>query len=1144
MAPPTGGPTSRHPGRKSRRAPELPQGIVTFLCTDIEGSSPLWELHRVAMSVALTRHEALISTVVTVHGGRLIKARGEGDSTLSVFRRASDAVTAALALQQALDEEVWPDGLTLPTRVALHTGEAELRDDDYYGPTLNRAARLRALAQGGQILLSGVTAELVADQLPAGADLADAGMQHLKGLSRAEHVFALVHPDLHAPLVALSRPATRSLGGTFVGRDRELSQLGDALDSALGGQGQLVLVAGEAGIGKTRITEELADRATARGVKLVLGRCSESEGASAYWPWIQVLRACIADRPPETLRAQFGKNVAAVAQLLPELAEAVPHSAPPTVQEPETARLHLYQAVSDFLRRASLSAARLVVLDDLHWADQASLSLLEFITRELADARLLLVATYRDVEVHRQHPLSDSLADLVRQPVTSRVVLRGLNQDHVRRCIVAIGGTEPNPGLVAAVYDRTEGNPFFVGELVRLLALEGRLDSSGLLTTGVPEGVRQVIGRRLNRLSEATVRILTVASVQGRDFDLDVVAYAADLGGEEVLDGLEEAINAHLVVEADGSWGRYRFTHALVRETLYDELVGLRRRRLHQRIGQALTELGAGRLEVHLAELAHHWHAAGDLARALPAAIEAGMQAEGAYAFAEADEYYQRALDLWARVPRAAELAPIDQVALLQRAAQTAYLTGDDSRALELLRAALNSVDRQRDPVRAALVLERLGRLLSLAWPTADQAAMAAYEEAVRLVRAEPPSAEQARVLAGYGYLLLGYISRYEEARRVAEEALAAARRVGAKQEEGRALACLGGASGFLGDHDEGLAHLLDARRIAEEQADVDGLGLACGLLHDVNELAGRLNDALAAALDGAEATRRLGSPRWSNGFQGIAANFAFRLGRWEEADRHFRALLERRPLLPFVEAYVRLERARLDIARGDVADMRRWLQEAEELVRKAGRARFDERWGPMLAHARAALALLQGSDEEAFEAATEGLAAKARAGDPAGRPELFALGMAAAGAKAERARAHHATAEAEAARRDGAALLARLEALANGAAPASPELVAVLVQCRAEETRLQGRADPALWAAAAARWDALSMPYAATYARFREAEALLAGKAPRAQVAAVLRAAHAVAVRLGASPLRVELERLAQRGRVRLQAPAQPEQD
>jgi class 3 adenylate cyclase/pimeloyl-ACP methyl ester carboxylesterase len=184
---------------------ELPHGIVTFLLTDIEGSTRLWELHRAAMGVALARHEALIEATVTAHGGRLIKSQGEGDSTLSVFPRASDAVNAALGLQQALTAEAWPADLVLQTRTALHTGEAELRQSDYYGQALNRAARLRALARGGQVLLSRVTAELVADQLPAGAELAEVGAQQLKGLSRAEHVFALVHPDLPRPLAPVEQ---------------------------------------------------------------------------------------------------------------------------------------------------------------------------------------------------------------------------------------------------------------------------------------------------------------------------------------------------------------------------------------------------------------------------------------------------------------------------------------------------------------------------------------------------------------------------------------------------------------------------------------------------------------------------------------------------------------------------------------------------------------------------------------------------------------------------------------------------------------------------------------------------------------------------------------------------------------------------
>ena len=178
---------------------ELPQGILTFLLTDIEGSTPLWERHAEAMGAALAQHQALIARVVAAHRGQPVKTQGEGDSTLSVFARASDAVAAALALQLALERRRWPDGIALPTRAALHTGEAELRDHDYFGQALNRAARLRGLGRGGQILLSRATAELVADQLPDGAELVDVGSHLLKGLSRPENVFAVVHPDLAAP---------------------------------------------------------------------------------------------------------------------------------------------------------------------------------------------------------------------------------------------------------------------------------------------------------------------------------------------------------------------------------------------------------------------------------------------------------------------------------------------------------------------------------------------------------------------------------------------------------------------------------------------------------------------------------------------------------------------------------------------------------------------------------------------------------------------------------------------------------------------------------------------------------------------------------------------------------------------------------
>ena len=396
-------------------------------------------------------------------------------------------------------------------------------------------------------------------------------------------------------------------------------------------------------------------------------------------------------------------------------------------------------------------------------------------------------------------------------------------------------------------------------------------------------------------------------------------------------------------------------------------------------------------------------------------------------------------------------------------------------------------------------------------------------------------------MLAGYAQIL-GLLGRDEERQQAAEAALATARRVGARREEGRALGLLDGEPGTLGDVDGTLANLLEARRIADEQADVDGLGWACLQLAWVSEEAGRLAEALAFALEGAEASRRLGSPRWHDGLQATAANMEFRLGRWDEADRHLRAALERDWLTGPGGVHIRLERARLDIARGDFAAARRWLEEASGLAAKGGQAQSDAQFGRLLAVARAELALWEGRDEEAFQAANDGLAASVRAGDEGAEPVLFALGLAATADRAERARAHRNAVGVETARREGDELYGRLEALVNGGAHRRDrELAVVLTQGRAEHARLHDRPDPATWAAAAAGWEALGQPYPAACARLREAEALLASRAPRAWAEETLRAAYEVAVRLGAVPLRRELERLAQRGRVQLQTPAEP---
>ena len=753
----------------------FPEGILTFLLTDIEGSTPLWERHRVDMGAALAHHEGLIIETVAFYGGQLIKTRGEGDSTLSVFMRASDAAATAVALQRSLATTSWPGGIALPTRAALHTGEAELRDGDYYGQTLNRAARLRALGQGGQILLSRPTAELVVDQLPEGARLVDVGAHHLKGLSRPENIFALVHPDMTAPPPAVAQRAEHPDRVAFVGRDAERAWLSAALDSALGGQGQLVLLAGQAGIGKTRIAEELCADARAREARAVWGRCHEGEGAPAYWPWRQVLRAYAPGRPPAAPASEVGEATAEFAQLVPELAGAQAHSMPAAALDPEMARFRLFDAVSTVLRSAAADTGLVIVLDDLHWADRASLLLLEFVARELADSRLLVIGTYRDVEVDRHHRLSGTLAELFRQPLTSRLALGGLDQREVSQFISNVAGIDPKVELASAVHTQTEGNPYFVSELVRLLVAENRLEASKLLAAGIPEGIRHVIGRRLNRLSEEANTSLAVACVQGREFDLDIVARAASLPTEVVLDSLEEAADARLVAEAGTRPGRFRFAHALLRETLYEELSVRQRRQLHERVGAALAELRADDLEAHLAELAYHFSQAarpGRATQALGYTRQAGDRAMEVLAYEQAAGHYERAL-------QALDLQDpndhTERCELLLALGGARMAAGEVTAARVQFERAAALARQLGDGDRLARAAFGLG--VEFTAGTVDDLEIRLLEEALGLL-GEADSVLRARVL---GRLAKGLQASPHRNRRVqlSEEAVAMARRIG-----------------------------------------------------------------------------------------------------------------------------------------------------------------------------------------------------------------------------------------------------------------------------------------------------------------------------------------------------------------------------
>jgi tetratricopeptide (TPR) repeat protein len=421
------------------------------------------------------------------------------------------------------------------------------------------------------------------------------------------------------------------------------------LEDAASGRGRLFVLAGEPGIGKSWLADELGSAARTRGFRVLWGRCWEAGGAPAYWPWVQVLRSLLRDGPPDVLRAQLGTGASHVAQILPEVHELFPGLPAPSAVNPDAARFCLFDAVTGFLRNVATAQPSVAILDDLHAADTPSLLLLQFLASELSEGRLLVLGTYRNTELGADDPLTATLSELARQPGTRSIPLGGLSRTEMARFIELTVGRAPSDRLLAAVHRETEGNPLFVREVVELLAHEGRLDSSedapfqGL---GIPQGIKRIIGRRLGQLPDAWKHVLTVASILGREFDAEVVGGVAGLPRDRLVEALDEAVAARVVTEAPTP-GQLRFSHALVRDVLYDDLSPSRRVSLHQRTGEVLEALYAGNLDPHLAELAHHFTEAtpaGNAGKAIRYGRAAGDRAIQLLAYEEAVRLYRMAL--------------------------------------------------------------------------------------------------------------------------------------------------------------------------------------------------------------------------------------------------------------------------------------------------------------------------------------------------------------------------------------------------------------------------------------------------------------------------------------------------------------------
>jgi DNA-binding CsgD family transcriptional regulator/tetratricopeptide (TPR) repeat protein len=716
----------------------------------------------------------------------------------------------------------------------------------------------------------------------------------------------------------------------FVGRRQEMSQMTVALDEVLSGQGRVVALAGEPGIGKTRVLEELAADTEAVGAKVLWGRCPEERGAPPYWPWIQIIRSYIAGQEAETLHEEMGDGAVFIAELVAELRGKLPHLAPPPALEPEQARFRLFDAIVTFVKNASRVEPLVLILDDLHWADTSSLRLLEFCVQEIGETRSLILGAYRDVEVSPGHPLFRTLGALTRQRLFHRVPLLGLSREEVGQAIEVIGGIKPPRELVTMVHWQTEGNPLFVGEVVRLLAQQGllvpeRLHELQSWTFRLPEGIREVISRRFERFSQHTNQVLAVASVIGREFDHALLRRLhPETTEEHLLEVLDEALAAHVLQVMSGEKERYRFTHVLIQQTLYENLPASRRARIHAHVGTAMEDLYAQDIGTHAAEIAHHFGASkvitgpDKLARY---AQLAGEQALGAYAWEEALLHLQRALEAMASQPmgqqKAAILSGLGRAQAAMRQFEASWTS---------LSQALDFYLDTCDIARAVAVAE-----FPLPYVPGLTGVTRQVERALALV--PPESAEAGRLLSRYGRLLNLERRDYDAAQRAFAKVLAIAQR-----EQDMALemrACIDAAD-VEWHHMYWKEGLLDKSLRAVELAcrldDVYAQGWPRCLAGFALTVLGRGRDAqehMTHAMALAEKLKDRDLFVWSSHITDLIAH---NLGHWQAARESLERGLAVAPDYPNLVAL----RALLEYERGDINSGQVYIERLLEGVRTA----------------------------------------------------------------------------------------------------------------------------------------------------------------------------------------------------------------
>jgi class 3 adenylate cyclase/tetratricopeptide (TPR) repeat protein len=749
--------------------------VLTIMMTDVVGSTELRRARgdRDADEI-LGLQAAIVQHQVAAFGGRVHKSLGDG--FLTSFPSNVAAVRAAAAIQGALDEHNAADSQrAVEVRIGIHSGQVTERDGDLLGPTVHATARVMAEAIGGEILITDEIRQDAEPQLEY--SFLDSGLFWLRGFPELWRLYGVSWSDTSAG----TRPSTAPSGLTpFVERDTERASLRRLVDDSLGGHGRLALVAGEPGVGKSRLVAEIGDEARARGMRVLTGHCAQMGSAAPYLPYVEMIEQAISS-PGNSLAlwTALGGVAPEIARIAPALRRAFPDIPPPIELPAELARRYVWNSFGEFVGRAAQGQPLLLVLEDLHWADESTLLLTEYLARLLPDMPVLVIGTYRDLEVNLQHPLARVIGHLARQRLVERMNLQRLSFNGVRAMVEALAG-QPAPERLVQVIDReTEGNPFFVEEVYLHLVESGvLLDEFGRMRldlqvneASVPESVRLVLGRRLDRLAMPTREVLVAAAVSGRMFIPDLVGEVAEADPDRLVDAFDEAERARLLLPGRVP-GELMFGHELIRQTLLAGVPALKRQQLHLRTADAISRLYPDDLEAHAGELAYHLSLAGgsgDRASLVHYLRIAGERAFDAAAFDDAVSYFERALSL---MPDDGQLALAE---LLERLAMAVRSVGRWDDALRTMNQALD----QYEALGQTTAIGRLGwaMVYQLTWTGRLIEAVAVGQRTLAAL-GDTTSADKARLLSALGFAI-SVGGDYAAAKATFDQARALAAQVG-----------------------------------------------------------------------------------------------------------------------------------------------------------------------------------------------------------------------------------------------------------------------------------------------------------------------------------------------------------------------------